>query len=68
MILQDAAKEFDLTSHYGYGIDGDDAINHADFEAVRGTYDNNKFVITLKKEIEGIEERATRLISVLETL
>lgn len=68
MILQDASKEFDRTSHYGFGIDGDDTINDADFEAVRGNYDNNKFVNTLKKETESIEERGARLISVLKTL
>jgi hypothetical protein len=68
MILQDAAKEFDLASHYGFGIDGDDIIINADFEAVRGTFDSNKFVNTLKKEIESIEERGTRLISVLQKL
>lgn len=66
MILQDAMKEFDLTSRYGFGIDGDEAINALDFEAVRGTYEGNKFVKGLKAENETIENRASKLISRLE--
>jgi len=68
MILQDATKEFDLTSRYGYGIDGDEEINTLDFEAVRGTYEGNKFVKGLKTEIETIEDRASKLITRLQSL
>jgi carbonic anhydrase/acetyltransferase-like protein (isoleucine patch superfamily) len=68
MILQDAAKEFDMTSRYGFGIDGDENINRLDFEAVRGTFQENKFVSSLKAEIENINKRATKLIAMLQII
>jgi carbonic anhydrase/acetyltransferase-like protein (isoleucine patch superfamily) len=68
MILQDASKEFDLTSHYGYGIDGDEGINALDFETVRGNYEENKFIKNLRAENENIGKRATRLVTLLQTM
>lgn len=51
MILNDAAKEFDVGAMIGYGIDG---AQEADFVAVRGTYEKNKFVLKLKSQIESV--------------
>lgn len=68
MILKDAEKEFDPGSKIGFGIDGDTDTMDSDFQAVRGVYDNNKFVTSLQKESKGIEEKATRLIAILETI
>jgi hypothetical protein len=67
MILKDAEKEFDPGSKIGFGIDGDADTRYSDFQAVRGEYDDNKFVISLQKESNEIEEKADRLIAVLET-
>lgn len=67
MILKDAEKEFDTSSKFGFGVDGDSDTIENDFKAVRGTYDDNKFVVTLKKESKEIEEKADRLISILES-
>jgi hypothetical protein len=67
MILKDAEKEFDPGSKIGFGIDGDADTMDSDFQAVRGVYDNNKFVTNLQKESKGIEEKANRLIAILET-
>ncbi len=67
MILKDAEKEFDPGSKIGFGIDGDADTMDRDFQAVRGVYDNNKFVTSLQKESKGIEEEANRLIAILET-
>ncbi len=66
MILMDAEKEFDPGSKLGYGIDGDIDTRDRDFQAVRGVYDNNKFVTSLKKESHEIEVKADILISILE--
>ncbi|MBN1349035.1 DUF4954 family protein [candidate division KSB1 bacterium] len=66
MILKDAEKEFDSSSMIGFGIDGDDAIKIKDFTAVRGSFEANKFVAELKKESENIEQRAHRLLTLLE--
>ncbi len=67
MILKDAEKEFDPCSKLGFGIDGDDDTRDSDFQAVRGVYDKNKFVISLQKESMEIEEKADRLIVFLES-
>jgi hypothetical protein len=67
MILKDAEKEFDPGSKIGFGIDGDADTRYSDFQAVRGEYNDNKFVISLQKESNEIEEKADRLIAVLET-
>jgi hypothetical protein len=65
MILQDASKEFDATSRYSYGIDGDEKIRNLDFEAVRGSYEGNKFVKSLKADTADIEKRAARLLEII---
>ena len=66
MILKDAEKEFDPGSKLGFGIDGDVETRDSDFLAVRGVYDKNKFVTSLQKESKEIEEKADRLIVILE--
>jgi hypothetical protein len=66
MILKDAEKEFDSSARLGFGIDGDDSTKEKDFEAVRGAYTENKFVLGLQKESAIIEEKADKLIVLLE--
>jgi hypothetical protein len=68
MILKDAEKEFDTSTRLGFGIDGDENTRDQDFLAVRGSYDENKFVIGLKKETIAIEEKADRIINILEKI
>jgi hypothetical protein len=46
--LQDCLKEFSPEIMVGYGIDGDEKISSADFTNVRGNYDQNKFVKTIR--------------------
>jgi hypothetical protein len=65
MIMKDAEKEFDSGSKLGFGIDGDEHTKEMDFQAVRGAYEDNKFVIGLKNESKEIEEKAERLIVAL---
>jgi hypothetical protein len=61
MILNDATKEFDENSRIGFGIDGDTEVGKKDFEAVRGVYDENKFIIGIKEEITQTEKKAAEL-------
>jgi hypothetical protein len=61
MILSDASKEFDQSSKIGFGIDGDQEVCNLDFEAVRGAYDDNKFVTGIREEIERTEKKAAEL-------
>jgi hypothetical protein len=68
MILKDAEKEFDPGSKIGFGIDGDVEIRDRDFQAVRGEYENNKFVKGLQQESKNIEEEADRLIGILKNI
>jgi hypothetical protein len=68
MILSDAGKEFDNTSKIGFGIDGDEEIANKDFEAVRGTIENNKFTAGLQKEMEQIADKAGTLKALLEKI
>lgn len=65
MILKDAEKEFDQNSKLGFGNDGDEAVLEADFDAIRGKYESNLFVIGLKNESEEIESVFENLISQL---
>jgi hypothetical protein len=66
LILKDAEKEFDSGSKLGFGLDGDENIREEDFKAVRGSYEDNKFVTGLQKESKEIEKKADRLIAMLE--
>jgi hypothetical protein len=68
MILKDAEKEFDAGSKIGFGIDGDTNTKENDFQNVRGKYDSNKFVTSLQKESKDIEEEASMLSAILESL
>ncbi len=53
MVLNDAQKEFVGNTRIGFGIDGN---QDADFEAVRGKYDTNKFVKQLIERKAKVEE------------
>ncbi len=57
MLYDDARKEFAAPAQIGFGVDGDQASRKADFEQVRGTFDDNAFV----REIEGHIARKTTL-------
>ena len=61
MILNDAGKEFDVMSRLGFGADGTTEDRDADFEAVRGTFDTNKFVKQMKQAVEDLNTRIEKL-------
>lgn len=68
MIMADASKEFDGSSKIGFGLDGDEAIRDSDFEAVRGSMDENKFIVGLRKEMKETEEKAAELKEMIKDL
>lgn len=68
MILKDAEKEFDQTSKIGFGLDGNEDTSDKDFESVRGTFENNKFVVELKKESEQIIDKTEKLLQMLQSI
>lgn len=49
MLYADAGKEFAPTAQIGYGPDGDQQTRQADFERVRGTFEDNDFVREIEK-------------------
>lgn len=65
MIGQDAKKEFDPATRIGFGIDGDEAVKAADFEAVRGTFEGNKFIKELAKDSEQVALQAKKLLDAI---
>ena len=65
LVLFDAKKEFDVTCRIGFGIDGDDAVRDQDFEAVRGRYEDSKFVRALVEETGRVQAQADELIRLL---
>jgi len=68
MISRDATKEFSAQSMTGFGIDGGVEVKKADFEAVRGTHEKNKFVKGLAEESAGVEKAAAEVLSILQGL
>ncbi len=65
LILKDIMKEFAETSKIAFGIDGTEEIREADFEAVRGSFDRNKFAADLTAETISIQKKARGLIEIL---
>lgn len=55
MTLQDAMKEFDSHTKIGYGIDGEEPEKEQDFKAVRGTFEDNAFVQSIKENNRQIQ-------------
>ena len=68
LILRDAKKEFNAVSRIGFGMDGDDVDKQIDFDAVRGTFDDNAFVKEINTQINKTAEIAEKLIAQLENL
>ena len=65
LVLLDAKKEFDAGCRIGFGIDGDDTVRDRDFEAVRGRYEDSKFVRALTEETRQVQAQADELIRLL---
>lgn len=62
MILNDAQKEFDVSSHIGYGINSNQELAEVDFNLVHGQMEENGFVVALKNEIAMIHQKADSII------
>lgn len=62
MLYDDAKKEFSMTAQTGFGADGNQYQKKIDFEQVRGDFENNPFVETVKKHIEAKTQLGEELI------
>ncbi|MBA7622768.1 hypothetical protein ES703_30154 [subsurface metagenome] len=67
-LYADAKKEFAATAQIGYGLDGDEETKHADFEQVRGRFEENSFVCEIEKHIISKTALCDELISRMEKL
>ena len=52
MLYEDARKEFSMAARTGFGADGNSEQKETDFEQVRGAFENNPFVESVKKHID----------------
>jgi NDP-sugar pyrophosphorylase family protein len=67
-LSEDARKEFSGAVQTGFGVDGDDQIKHADFAAVRGTFEADRFVAEIRKHIAAKTALADELLSRVQPL
>jgi len=65
LVLRDAKKEFNTISKTGFGLDGNDNEKQLDFDAVRGTFEENSFVNEMNSQIKMTNELADKLIGQL---
>ena len=68
MLYADAKKEFAATAQIGYGLDGEKETKQADFRQVRGTFEENSFVLEIEKHITSKTTLGDELISRVEKL
>jgi hypothetical protein len=68
MFCVDAGKEFTATAQIGYGLDGGQKTKQADFEHVRGTFEQNSFVLEIEKHIVDKTALGDELIRRMEQL
>lgn len=66
MLYEDAQKEFSMTAQTGFGADGNQKQKVIDFEQVRGAFENNPFVETVKKHIDAKTALGNELIERVE--
>ena len=64
----DAQKEFTAAAQIGFGLDGDPQIRQADFEAVRGSFEGDKFVREITQHTEAELALAEEWIRRIESL
>jgi hypothetical protein len=67
-LYADAKKEFAATAQTGYGLDGSQETKHADFGRVRGTFEENSFVLEIEKHIDQKTALGDELIGRMEKL
>jgi len=68
MLYADVKKEFAATAQTGYGLEGSLDAKHADFAQVRGTFEENSFVMEIEKHIAGKTALGDELLRRMEQL
>lgn len=68
LIYDDAKKEFSLNAKTGFGVDGDEQQKSLDFESVRGSFENNPFVLEVINHIKIKSELGDELLNRLKRI
>ncbi len=68
MRLADARKEYAAASRISFGIDGDEQVRNADFQAIRGAPEDNDFIIDMQQRLANKKQTAHDLIAKLQQL
>jgi len=68
MRCDDAQKEFEITARIGFGVDGAKPEKDADFETVRGSVENNSFILELRNRLDRKKKTAAELIKKIQNL
>ena len=64
-LFEDARKEFSLTKMTGFGIDGQNGARELDFASVRGEFENNDTVTTIKEHMKTKEALGNQMIDLM---
>jgi hypothetical protein len=59
-LLRDAEQEFRAASRISYGLGAGSSVD-ADFTAVRGAFEHNKFLASIRQETQEVAQRAEAL-------
>ncbi|MBN1805283.1 MAG: DUF4954 family protein [Sedimentisphaerales bacterium] len=68
MLYADTKKEFTETAQIGYGLDGGKEVMQEDFEHVRGTFEDNSFVLEIREHITKKTALGDKIIGRMEQL
>lgn len=68
MLYNDARKEFSLMAQTGFGVDGTNHQKQMDFEQVRGDFESNPFVETVRHHISDKTALGNELIERMEKI
>ncbi|MCF6332084.1 MAG: DUF4954 family protein [Draconibacterium sp.] len=67
-LFEDAKKEFSLVKMTGFGVDGQNGDREEDFIQVRGAFERNATVITIKTHMEKKEALGNEMINRMNVL
>ena len=67
-VRTDADKEFADLARIGFGADGSPEDRDVDFEAVRGTFETNKFVVGIDDELSALADQVAEFKTKAEAL
>ena len=67
-LYADAQKEYAATARTGFGLDGDEQTRRLDFEAVRGSFEEDDFVAEIEKHMAAKTELGNDLVRRIERL